>query len=262
VRDFAVTSNGLLHVYNGTFSPSLSTLNPATSVWTHQTFPGWSTVGATYGGGVTAFQNYAYATDMLTFQAEENGLIRFNMSVAAGAGAQRFAQGGNIEGEFIDVTLGYDGLLYGLWPGGSPIGNRIDVHDPLTLAYIRTINLPVGFWGISVNSAGHIFGVNQGGGIWHLAPDGSIVASLQTGISLTDIDRSPTGQLLIGSPNGVYLSSESLNSFTPIPTLQSTFVSFTTPVPEPTTALLTLLPIVACRCGSRAVTTGRNRCRG
>ena len=234
VRDFGVTADGRLHAYNGTFAPSLSTLNPITGAWTHQGFPEWSTVGATFGGGIITRQNHVFATDMLTFNAEANGIIRFNPD----GSAQRFAQGGNIEGEFIDVTIGYDGLLYGLWPGGSPSGNRIAVYDPSTLAFIRNIDLPVGFWAISVNGTGQIFGVNQGGGIWHLAPDGSIVNSRQTGMSLVDVDRSATGQLLIGSQNGVFLTDETLSSLTTIPIGQSSFVAYTTPVPEPSSALL------------------------
>jgi hypothetical protein len=131
------------------------------------------------------------------------------------------------------VTLGYDGLLYGLWPGGSPTGNRIGVYDPSTLAFIRNISLPVGFWAISVNGAGEIFGVNQGGGIWHLAADGSVLGSLQTGMSLSDVDRSASGQLLIGSQQGVFLADETLSGLTTLPVGQSSFVAFTTPVPEP-----------------------------
>ena len=247
VRDFVVTTDGRLHAYNGTFSPSLSTLNAITGVWTHQSFPEWSTVGATFGGGVASFGNHVFATDMLTFNAEANGLIRFN---TANGTAQRFAQGGNIEGEFIDVTLGHDGLLYGLWPGGSPSGNRIDVYDPSTLAFVRTISFSVGFWAIAVNPAGEIFGVNQGGGVWHLAPDGSILGSLQTGKSLSDVDRSASGQLLIGSQQGVFLTDETLSSFTTLAVGQSSFVAFTTPVPEASSVVM-VVAVGLFGCGGR-----------
>jgi hypothetical protein len=39
-RDLVVTPDGLIRVYNGTFDPFLSTNDPSTGIWQHQTFTG------------------------------------------------------------------------------------------------------------------------------------------------------------------------------------------------------------------------------
>src|SRR5215211_8305370 len=44
LRDIAVGPGGVVQAYNGTFTPQLSTLVPATGAITGQTFAGWSTV--------------------------------------------------------------------------------------------------------------------------------------------------------------------------------------------------------------------------
>src|SRR5262249_4859030 len=49
-RDLVADSSGNILVYNGTFSPYLSTYSTSGS-WSHQTFAGWSTVNnVSYGG--------------------------------------------------------------------------------------------------------------------------------------------------------------------------------------------------------------------
>ena len=52
-REIETNTAGQVHVYNGTFDPYVSTLDPATGTWTHLTHPGFSTanVGG-YGSGV------------------------------------------------------------------------------------------------------------------------------------------------------------------------------------------------------------------
>ena len=42
-RGVAVDDAGDIHVYNGTFTPTLSTYDPTTGAWVHHSYPGWST---------------------------------------------------------------------------------------------------------------------------------------------------------------------------------------------------------------------------
>ena len=41
----------------------------------------------------------------------------------------------------IDLTVGLDGLLYLLSPGGSPGGRTVDVYAPNTYGFVRNIHL-------------------------------------------------------------------------------------------------------------------------
>ena len=121
-RDIATDASGRIHVWNGTFSPVLTTMTPglapgtATSV--NHSLTGWSTVNATYFGGIAVSGNYVYATDMFTFSGgEPNGIVRFDLTTFE---AIRFGQGTqNSRGENIDLNIGLNGLLYALYPGGS-----------------------------------------------------------------------------------------------------------------------------------------------
>src|SRR5437762_1901022 len=66
-RDLAVTGNQV-RVYNGTFSPQLSTYDGASGAWTSTTGPvGWSTVNNVSYGGLAVLGGFGFATDMNTF---------------------------------------------------------------------------------------------------------------------------------------------------------------------------------------------------
>ena len=83
------------------------------------------------------------------------GIIRFD--VEAGT-AQRFVNDGN----FIDLTVGQDGLLYALGPGGVATTRVIRVFDPLSMVLVRQIpNLPGDLRAITVAANGDIYGVRN-----------------------------------------------------------------------------------------------------
>src|SRR5262249_14501758 len=66
-RDLVVDRNGNIQIYNGTFSPVLTALNPATgAVLSNTPFAGWSTVANITYGGITAFGDFVFVTDMAT----------------------------------------------------------------------------------------------------------------------------------------------------------------------------------------------------
>jgi hypothetical protein len=221
-RDVTVGTDGHAYVYNGTFSPHLSGLDPVQGTWSEATYPGWSTVANVSYGGVGHYQQYVFATDMNTAGAPEEGIVRFN---TADGTAQRFAD----TQQYIALTVGLDGKLYGL------VGSQIDVYDPTTLAPVRSVSL-LGVVpdarGIAVNAAGDIFLSDWGGYVYHLNPSGQVVASFNTnplnlGLpgainDLYDIDDTTDGQLIVGTrfgdlihtdeglahPSAVHLSSE------------------------------------------------------
>jgi hypothetical protein len=59
----------------------------------------------------------------------------------------------------IDLNVGLDGSLYAL-SRGSAInagGNRVDVFDPQTMAFIRTVTLPQEHRAIAVDFNGDIY---------------------------------------------------------------------------------------------------------
>ena len=146
LRDVTIDQTGHIVAYNGTFDPYLSTYDVSQDSWSHVKYEGWSTANNGTYGGIASFQQYVFATDMDTSGAEPLGFIRFNTSDGS---IQRFGWHG-----FIDLTIGQDGLLYGLYPGGSPAGTKIDVFEPIGMSFVRTIELGAEVRGIAVNSAG------------------------------------------------------------------------------------------------------------
>jgi hypothetical protein len=228
-RDLVVSGDGQLQFYDGTFNPYLCTYDPNAGSWSFRTQSGWSTVNQVSNGGIATYQNYVFVTDMGTFGKEERGIIRFDL---VNGTSQRF--GTDTQG-FSDVTMGHNGLLYGHGVGNSTIYE----YDPASLALLRTIvpNSPFGH--LAVSATGDIFTEDAFlGTVSHFDPNGILMDTLnigipQSGFTLTDIDLSPTGQLLVASyKGGIYLTDETLDGFVTLPFGDSQFVAFT-PIPEP-----------------------------
>lgn len=220
-RDLIVDPSDLIHIYNGTFDPYLSTYHITTNTWTHQTHSEWSTVNNVSYGGIARHQNFIFVTDMNTVGDVAQGIVRFD---ATDGTAQRFAN----TLEFIDLTVGLDGLLYALQ------GNEdtVSVYNPSTQAFLRTINLANGVRGIAVNEQGHIFGVSWDGNIYHFDTNGTQLNSKASGTTnLTDIDLTCDGQIVVGARFGeVIFSDESLATVTSFDTGSNpTFVTFSNP---------------------------------
>ncbi len=269
IRDAAVTADGRLAIFDGTFNPFLNLLDPATGTSQSFTLSGWSTTGTFLGGGIAIFGDSAFATDMRTFGSPDqvlNGLIRFNTVIGAG---QRFADGT----DFVDVAVGFDGLVYGLPSGVFPGRRAVFVYDPNTLQELRRVVLsgtgPAGVFAVAVNGDGEIFagsgnisGVSNSIITRH-APDGQLLATLilpGTGIGGLDLDGS--GNLVAISANGlVFLTTEDLTSFATLTSVgpgfdrNVAFVPRSAIVPEPASLLL-----AACGAGMvllRSLSAGR-----
>jgi hypothetical protein len=250
IRGIATDTSGNVQIYNGTFSPYLTTLDPSTSTFANHTFSGWSTVNDIFFGGMVVNGNYAYATDMATANpGAPNGIVRFNLTDFS---ATRFDSGpANGSGDYIQVGLGLNGKLYAPWPGGSPLGDNIDVINPVSMTK-TTITLPFLFQlsGVTADQAGNIYAVGAlgDGHIYKLDSNGNVLASISTGFTdLTGLQISNSGQLLTASSNGEVImtntSFSQLSSFS-VGSQITTFDTFVTPptvasVPEP--ASLTLM---------------------
>lgn len=210
VRDLVIDRQGRVQIYNGTAQPRLTTYDPVEETLTHQTFFGWNTMEEKAGGGLAAWRNFVFATDQLA--SGENpltdaGILRFDIETGA---VQRFIDDGN----FIDLTVGPDGLLYALGPGGAATSRFIRVFDPLTMVRIRQIsNLPSDLRAITVAANGEIFGVRNSPNaainpyVYRYNRDGFQLAAYrirlpggdlpQTEADLNDIDLSEDGRTLL-----------------------------------------------------------------
>jgi PEP-CTERM motif len=250
IRSIATDTAGNVQIYNGTFNPFLTTLNPTTSSFTNHTTSGWSTINDIYFGGLVVNGNFAYATDMATAgTGSPNGIVRFDLTNFS---ATRFASGpANGSGDYTQVGLGLNGKLYAPWPGGSPVGDNIDVINPVTMTK-TTITLPFLFQvsGVTADQAGNIYAVGAlgDGHIYKLDSNGNVLASISTGFTgLTGLELNNAGQLLTSSNGGEVIMTNT--SFTQLSSFSvgsqiTTFDAFVTPpsvVPEP--ASLTLMAI-------------------
>jgi hypothetical protein len=206
-RDLAIDDEGIVHLYNGTFSPYMSSYDPAAAlpVWTHQSYPNWDTGNNGTYGGIDVDLNQVFVTDGLT----ESGVVVFNTDSEV---AFRFVDGTNP----IDLTIGLDGLLYVLSPSGSPSGRTVDVYDPRTYSFIRSIDLTAifgltGHRSIAVNYNGDMYIADWDGEIHHVSATGELLQTIsptcdwigsEIHCAFFDIDISETGQLALGSRFG------------------------------------------------------------
>jgi hypothetical protein len=206
-RDIAVDAAGNLQVYNGTFSPYLSTYNPLTGAWQHHTFAGWSTANGSFVGGIAVSGNYAFATDMMTFNGgEPNGIVRFDLRDFS---AQRFGSGD----DYLQVAAGGNGLLYGLTFDGL----AVKVYDPTTMSLLATDFLPTQFSALTADAAGHLFGVSLfDPNIYELDSQGNVLKTLYTGqFYMDDIALAANGGLVVsdGQTQTVLVTNTGLRSF-------------------------------------------------
>ncbi len=159
------------------------------------------------------------------------GVVRFNRLDGT---AQRFAN----NRQPIDLTLGLDGLLYLLYPGGSPGGRFVDVFDPETLSFIRTISFADIFGhtahrAVAVNKNGEVFIADWDGDLQKLDSAGNIliktnVCGIAATCSLYDIDVSHDGRVVIGDRSGgVTITDENFSGFSRFNVgTRGTFVAF------------------------------------
>ncbi len=190
-RDIAISDgSAVAHVYNGTFTSSMSTLNSSAPMWSHQTLAGLSTVNNVSNGGIAVARDYVYVTDMATAGAgAPQGIVRFDSA----GNSVRFATGIGPQ----DLNIGHDGFLYAL------ADDEVHVYDPVSLAFQRSFDLdvtigPGDYRAIAVNAAGQLFVVTWTGTLYKTNANGGTLLSVNLGGNLTDVDVSSTGLVVVG----------------------------------------------------------------
>ncbi|MDZ7792083.1 MAG: hypothetical protein U5L08_16595 [Xanthomonadales bacterium] len=198
-RDGIRLADGSYVVYNGTFDPVLSHFEDGS--WNHFQFSGWTTVNNGSYGGIASNGQFVFVTDMETAgDGAAQGVVRFDLSEQEPT--VRFAE----DIEPIDLTIGRDGGLYILYPGGSPSGRMIDVYNIVSLSKLATINLQdiFGFTehrSIAVDSNGDIFIADWDGDIQRIDSSGNILHTLDLEENLYDVDLIGD-EVLVGSRFG------------------------------------------------------------
>lgn len=245
LRDIIVTPDGLMHSFNGTFDPYLTTLSPLTNTWSHQTHSGWSTINNGSYGGIASYNQYIFVSDQFTGSGVDNlsGTIRFDM---VNGTSERFAD----TFEPIDLTVGQDGLLYLLHPPTSSGGWALEVYDPVNLTHLNHIFFGievVDYRAVAVNAAGEIYRSDTQGNIRRYAPDATLINEINVcGASpghcfLTDLDLALDGTIIAGTSSGrVIMTNTALSSAQLFPAIVPNNALFVAFVPEPASAALFL----------------------
>lgn len=233
-RGLSIGPSGNVNVFDGTATPSLAVLSAGTpQAWSFRTAPGWSTNANVTYGSVAAYNNYLFASNMASYNGQSYGMVRFDSS----GSPELFAPGAS----FVQITLGQDGLLYGLENSstGPTLSQTVEVFNPDTLAFVRSFSLnsaqPIDFRSIAVDSSGNVFAASWGGTVAEYDSNGnptgeSIVLKTPSGFAdnLVNIALDSDGQIAVGGHRGtIYLTNESLSSVQAIQTNQwNVFVTF------------------------------------
>ncbi len=113
--------------------------------------------------------------------------------------------GGDVAGvsfgdlRFRDVTIGFDGLIYGL----TDTGNQISVHDPETLSRVRGINLDTVVTTIAVGDDSGIYAGGANGVVIQFDLNGVTQSVLNTGLGqISDIEVNVGQEVMISDVAG------------------------------------------------------------
>ncbi|MFO0890068.1 MAG: hypothetical protein U0790_13125 [Isosphaeraceae bacterium] len=180
----------------------MSTYDPDTSGWTHQSYPGWSTANNLTYGGIDLSGQYVFVTDTFTYGGEDRGLVRFDTATGT---AERFAA----DYDFWDLDVGPDGLVYGL------TGSEVRVYDPATLELVKAVALP-GYSDnnreVAVDSSGDLYIGTLDQQILHYDPDATTLkGSLLLTYGLYDMDIASDGRIVTGAWGTMTLTDTSLS---------------------------------------------------
>lgn len=133
--------------------------------------------------------------------------------------------------EYIDLTMGLDGLLYALRDDWSSSGRTVHTYDPLTMDFLWSISLDDDVRGIAVNQQGEIFGASWSETVYHFDCDGTELTSVNINSlasDLVDINLSFDGRIAVGSRFGdVVLMDDNLGNISSFSVgSDTTFVAF------------------------------------
>lgn len=214
LRGIAVDKDGVLDAFNGTYAPLLTRWNPGPASFTNSTVAGWSTDQFQAWGGIATYQNFVYLTDEAAAADGSDrvaGLLQVDLT---NGNWVRFSDGIN----FVDVTMGLDGLLYGLFRGGSTAtdwraATDINVYDPVSLVLLRHIALPIDLVqedevrSLAVDQLGRIFLCSYFGVVYQLDTDGVLQDEQSSGyFDLTSLAVDETGRLVVTDAEGHFIT--------------------------------------------------------
>ena len=230
-RDLVVHASGDVYVFNGTFTPYLSVRRAATGTWQHFPHPQWTTANSGSYGGIALYEDGVFVTGSQTALAN-GALLRFDIPTATfTVFATPFVDG------FLDLAIGWDGLLYAL----STSEQHIEVFDATTLQHQRTITLPfaLGARGLGVAADGTLLVATWQQGLRRFDGNGNLQQVLTTGSRHHDLDLDACERILCGDWGGRVIRSDStLTGFQQWTSgATNTFVAFAAPtVPAPAVA--------------------------
>jgi hypothetical protein len=201
-RDLVFSESGQLQVFNGTFEPWLSTWDIEGQSWSHRRFNNWGVANNGTYGGIATWNSTVFLSNMLR---NPTGVLAYDTATES---VTRFATG--IEPN--DLTVGFDGFLYTLSPGGSPMGRFIDVFNPANLSFVKQIPLTPIFGhranrALAVDAESNIYIINWEGEIRKVDPQGNVIASIRVSRpelspDLYDIDLDGFGNVIVGDRSG------------------------------------------------------------
>ena len=202
--DLVVTPNHKIAIFD---PPLLHIFDPDKETFVTSEVVGWTAASDATEGGITVFDNHILAT--ASFET-----LRFDLdgihidSVLIGR-------------DYIDLTLGKDGFLYGLLNRNS----LIDVIDPNSMTVLRTLQLDTGISrGIAVDSLGNFYSVDATQKLSYLNATGTTLESTFTPIGewLHDADIADDGTIIFaGNRGGAGFASADFNSLSAIRASQS-----------------------------------------
>jgi len=209
VRDVAIDETGNLVVFTGTYNVRLSTYNVRTGVWAHYAMDYFNIHPVLSTGKLAVYSHFAFATDGFMGGLDTSGVVMLDTRTNQ---LSRFDASTTADGP-IDLTIGKDGYLYGLYGEGSPPGRTIKAFNPVTKALIKTIKLPNSFLfgigsgncSIAVDALGYIYLSEGTGRIIKLTPNGLTVMQNMTFTSTAysvDMDVSNDGTMMVTQKDG------------------------------------------------------------
>ncbi|MGF1688180.1 hypothetical protein L4C36_16045 [Photobacterium japonica] len=198
LRDLVNTPNGIA-VYSGTFDASLAMIHPTHIA--HLQHEGLSSVNNGTAGGIAVLGRYAYLTDMATANAASKGIVRFDLE-------SETSQAYFTEHDYMDITLGNNGLLYAL----RNVYGELDIIEPVTMKRLKQHNLghTSSSRAVTATKSGEIFMVSWDGYLHHYSQEGELFSrqSLDNA-GFADIDINAQGELLVTARDGMmYLFDE------------------------------------------------------
>lgn len=231
LREPTVLEDGRIAIFNGTGAPVLTLLDPTDASVEEFDAERWDTVPNSTFGGVAAVGPFVFASDGSSVFGNPRGLVRFDVRDGSWVRLREQFQ-------YIDVTLGRDGLLYAVFGLNSNDG-VVDVIDPESLAFVERIRLAsqssfLSLRDVVVPADGDsILSVEHGSGIMRYARDGVFQEALGPGVRfLGDLFLGEDGTLVATARDGkIVLAAEDFGSSVVLDPIGGAFPVFATLVP-------------------------------